>query len=852
MKPDNFHNFIKSVQSTPEILQDIPYWNREPEKQPVYQSFSDWLSPELTQALLHFEIDKLYSHQRQAIDLVHDHKNIVISTGTASGKSICYQLPILNDIFMGQNSRALLIFPTKALANDQLNTISEIKSIMESFSPENSRMIIPAVYDGDTPTANRSIIRERVNILLTNPDMLHLGILPHHTNWSKFLERLQYIVLDEVHIYRGVFGSHVANVLRRLIRILEFYGSRPTFILTSATIANPLEHAERLIGQPFSLIDQDGSPHGKKNLIFYNPPVVNEELGIRQGIISTSIDYSRMIMQYAVQSLLFTRSRRAVELIIHELRKQFQKNNATIRGYRSGYLKTERREIEQGLKNGSVTLAVATNALELGVDIGGVDLVLMAGYPGTITSTRQRAGRAGRKNNESAAILIASSSPLDQFLMRHPEYVIDKNPESALIDPNNPLILINQIQCAAFELPFMFGEPFGSLTWDEVSQYLEVLKMQGILVNRGEKYFWLSENYPASSISLRSTATKTISLQVNSSETPRTIGEVDFNSSLWMTHPGAIYLHEGDPYLVDTLDVENGVAVLSPTNVTYFTEPMKSQEIQIIRDIRTEPGVSCDIHFSEIEVTSRIDAFKRIDWETRAILSVEPLDLPETKLRTFGYWICLHENTVEKMREEKMWFSDANDYGPTWEKQRNFARQRDQYRCRICGLPETDRPHHVHHKIPFRMFSDPLKANELENLVTLCSTCHRLAEINVRIRSAISGLKFTLNSMAPLFVMCDESDLGSYADPAADFAENQPVIMLYDAIPAGMGLVETLYKKHSELLRNAFELIDNCRCQDGCPSCVGPTADSGLGGKRETKYLLGLLLERKELNGPSL
>jgi len=852
MKANNFNNFLKTIQTSPDLLQDIPYWNRESERQPIYQPFPEWLSADLIKALADVEINELYLHQRQAIDRIQEHENIVLSTGTASGKSICYQLPILNNILMGLDSRALLIFPTKALANDQLNTISEIKSVIECFAPERSHLIIPSVYDGDTPASNRSTIRERSNILLTNPDMLHLGILPHHTSWIKFFQHLQFIVLDEVHIYRGVFGSHVANVLRRLHRILDFYGSKPTFILTSATIANPLELAERLTGLPFKLVDQDGSPHGKKNFIFYNPPVINEELGIRQGIVSASLDFSRMIMQYAVQSLLFTRSRRAIELIIHELRRIFPKNDTSIRGYRSGYLKSERREIEQGLKNGSVTLAVATNALELGVDIGGVDLVLMAGYPGTITSTRQRAGRAGRKNNESAAIFIASSSPLDQFLVRHPEYIIDKNPESALIDPNNPLILINQIRCAAFELPFLQGESFGSLSWEGVSQFLEVLKFQGVLVNRGDKYFWLSENYPASGISLRSTATKTILLQVNSGETPRTIGEVDFNSSLWMTHPGAIYLHEGDPYLVDSLDVENGIATLAPTTANYFTEPMKSQEIQIIRDIKTESNSGCDIHFSEIEVTSRIDAFKRIDWETRAILSVEPLQLPETKLRTFGYWICIHPNIVEKMREEKMWFSDANDYGPTWEKQRNLARQRDQYRCRICGLPEADRPHHVHHKVPFRMFTDPIKANELENLVTLCPNCHRLAEINVRIRSAISGLKYSLNSLAPLFVMCDESDLGSYADPAADFADNQPVILLYDAIPAGMGLVETLYHKHFELLQNAFDLIEHCQCQDGCPSCVGPSSESGLGGKRETSFLLALLMERKELNGPSL
>ena len=851
MNQSNFSAFIRNIKHSPEISREIPYWEHSPARNADTESFPEWLNSDLKCVLEKLNIRSLYSHQYRAIEYIHDGKNTILSTGTASGKSLCYQIPIIDDLLNGLRSKTIMIFPTKALANDQLNTITEMRSFVEEINPALGQLIRPSVYDGDTPTHIRSALKDSANIILTNPDMLHLGILPHHTKWANFIQDLRYIVLDEVHIYRGVFGSHVANVLRRLNRILEFYGSRATYILTSATISNPIEHAERLIDRPIELVSQDGSPRGERNFIFYNPPVVNEELGIRQGVISTSLDFSKLILEYKVQTLLFTRSRRAVELIIYELRKLFPNKNHSIRGYRSGYLKSERREIEQGLKNGNVNLAVATNALELGVDIGGVDLVLMAGYPGTITSTRQRAGRAGRKQGESAAIFIASSSPLDQFLVRHPEFVMEKNPESALIDPNNPLILITQIQCAAFELPFLRGESFGSVGWDELSQYLEVLAMQGFLVNRGEKYFWLADAYPAGSISLRSTATKTISLQVLYGNEIKKIGEVDYVSSLWMTHPGAVYLHEGDPFLVESLDWENGTAKLLPTDVSYFTEPAKSQEIKVLRDITVEEGDACSIHFSEIEVTTRIESFKRIDWDTRTVLSVEPLELPPTELHTFGYWVSIHSKTVDKMREEKMWVSDVNNYGASWEKQRNRARERDQYRCMICGLPETNKPHHVHHKVPFRMFTDINKANELENLVTLCSTCHRLAEINVRIRSAISGLKYSLHSLAPLFVMCDENDLGAFADPSADFAEGQPVILLYDSIPAGMGLVESLFTKHQELLSSALELINHCPCDDGCPSCVGPTPESGLGGKKETKYLLKLLLERRSINGTS-
>ena len=673
--------------------------------------------------------------------------------------------------------------------------------------------------------------------------MLHLGILPHHTSWANFLSQLNYIVIDEIHIYRGVFGSHFANVLRRLKRITDFYGSHPQFILTSATIANPAEHAGRLIGQPVELIDKDSSPHGNKYFIFYNPPIIHEELGVRQGLIPTSIQFADLILKQGIQTLLFSRSRRSVELLIHELKKIYPRNSEIIRGYRSGYLKNDRREIEQGLKSGLIRLAVATNALELGVDIGGVDLVILAGYPGTISSTRQRAGRAGRKNTASAALMIASASPLDQFLCRHPEYIMERNPETALLDPDNPLILIQHLQCAAFELPFTVGDTFGSVDADTLTSFLQVLEAQGVLIDKAGKILWLSQEYPSSAISLRSTATRSIVLRLNSEEESRVLGELDYASSLWMTHPGAIYLHEGDPYLVKSLDLENNIAELEPSNLPYFTEPIKNQKISIIQDINHSSLPGCEIHFSEIEVTSQITGFKKIDWSTRAILSLEPLDMPSTVLRTFGYWIVIAPEIVETMRQEKMWLSDPNNYGSTWEKQRNLARQRDQYRCSLCGAPEGDKPHHVHHKVPFRLFSNPLIANELSNLVTLCPNCHRLVELNVKIRSAISGLNYALSHLAPLLVMCDENDLGSFADPAADFAGKQPVILLYDAIPAGMGLTQTLYQEHHNLLANASDLIDHCACEDGCPSSVGPISETGIGGKRETKYLLSLLLK---------
>jgi DEAD/DEAH box helicase domain-containing protein len=424
---------------------------------------------------------------------------------------------------------------------------------------------------------------------------------------------------------------------------------------------------------------------------------------------------------------------------------------------------------------------------------------------------------------------------------------MERNPEMALLDPDNPLILLQHLQCAAFELPFRVGDSFGALDAATLETFLQVLKDQNVLVQKGDRILWTSQEYPSSAISLRSTATRSIALQVESEDDKQIIGELDYASSLWMTHPGAIYLHEGDPYLVKSLNLEENVATLEAVHLPYYTEPVKSQTVNIIEDLNHETLPGYDIHFSEVEVTTQVTAFKKIDWSSREILSIESLEMPSTVLRTYGFWIAIKPEIIEKMRMIKMWTSDPNDYGPTWEKQRNLARQRDQYRCYLCGISEGIKPHHVHHKIPFRLFSDARIANELTNLVTLCQNCHHLVELNVKIRSAISGLNYALFHLAPLQVMCDENDLGSYADPMADFADKQPIILLYDAIPAGMGLTQTLYQQYLALLNNACDLIAHCECEDGCPSCVGPISENGIGGKKETKALLSLLLNGEVL-----
>jgi DEAD/DEAH box helicase domain-containing protein len=452
----NFDSLISQLRINPLFRENISFWQEQAVRSSDYLPFPQWLNPKLVQSLNEMGIKGLYSHQSDALNRIQNGQNVVVTTGTASGKSICYQLPILNQLLHEGQSTALLFFPTKALTYDQLKSFSNIILGTNLILDPN----LAAVYDGDTPATQRSAIRQHSRILLTNPDMLNIGILPHHTNWAHFFEHLRYIVIDEIHLYRGVFGSHIGNLIRRLKRVCEFYNVTPQFIMTSATIANPIELAQNLVEDNVNQVEVDGSPKGAKSFIIYNPPLVNQDLGIREGVLATSSKLSALILYHNVQTLVFCGTRRFVELLTRELKGVNPSLASTIRGYRSGYLKKDRREIEEGLKNGEIKLAVATNALELGVDIGGVDAVILAGYPGSICSLRQRIGRSGRSQNPSMAILVTSMNPLDQFFARNPQYLMERPLEQALINPNNPLILLPHIKSAAFELPFSEEEQF--------------------------------------------------------------------------------------------------------------------------------------------------------------------------------------------------------------------------------------------------------------------------------------------------------------------------------------------------------------------------------------------------------
>ncbi|RPI96348.1 MAG: DEAD/DEAH box helicase, partial [Chloroflexi bacterium] len=810
--------------------------------------FPDDLPAPVKQTLIASGIHSLYSHQLEAWTHTRAGENVILSTGTASGKTLAYNLPVFASLLQNPNARALYLFPTKALAQDQLSNLQSFHLTLGTSH------LTPAIYDGDTPQKDRPAIRKNARIVLTNPDMLHTGILPHHTNWSDFFTNLRFVVIDETHTYRGVFGSHVANVIRRLRRVANFYGANPQFILASATIGNPKELGEHLIEEPVHLIDNDGSARGPRHFIIYNPPITDPALGLRKSSLLEGVRLAQDLLTSNVQSVVFARSRRSVEIVLRYLQGNQSVDSSiesplinydslpslqsAVRGYRSGYLPTQRREIEKGLREGTVKTVVATNALELGIDIGGLGAAILVGYPGTVASARQQAGRAGRGLESAAAVLVASATPLDQFLAHHPEYFFERSPEQALVNPDHLLILLEHLRCAMFELPFQRGEGFGSLSGETVDEYLQFLISNNEAHESQDKVYWMADQYPAANISLRSASPQGVVLQTTIDDRPQTIGTVDGESALWMVHPGAVYLHEAQSFFVKDLNLEEHIAYLKPVTSDYYTEPMRSTEVTILAESAAETARGAQKKWGELQVTTQVTGFLKRRWYTHENLGEEPLDLPPTDLMTTGYWVSLAEETVARLREAGAWSSDPNDYGPGWSKIRDRVRARDKYTCQVCGTVETTRQHDVHHKTPFRAFTSFIEANRLENLVTLCHSCHRQVEQNVRIRSGLSGLGYVLGNLAPLFLMCDTGDLGTHVEPVENQTFGQPTIVLYDAIPAGIGFSQKLFEMHDDLMTRALELVSECPCADGCPSCVGPGGENGLGGKKEALEIL--------------
>jgi DEAD/DEAH box helicase domain-containing protein len=827
-----FPNFIKeNITST---------WVN-PKKEAVYTPFPKCITIKTQEIFNSLGIENLYKHQTQSINKLYSGKNVAIVTGTGSGKSLCYQIPLLDSYIRNPLNTSLLLFPTKALSSDQFSKLNQLSEAVENSNEDESHTFSVGIYDGDTPKSRRKNIRDKANILLTNPDMLHLGILPHHPTWMRFFSNLKYIVIDEMHIYKGVFGSHFTNLIRRMGRILEFYGSSPQFILTSATIGNPKSLAEKIIEKKVIVVDKDFSKQNAKYYVFYNPPISNARLGLRKSMLGETFQISKLLYSENIQTLIFGRSRNSVEILLRKIINSDLNNKHAVSAYRSGFLKDERRKIEAGLRSKELKTIISTTALELGIDIGSVEVVILMGYPGSIARFFQQAGRAGREEENSICIMVASASPLDQFFIRHPEFIKEKSPEQALIDPNNSFLLFNHLKCAAFELPFKKNDHFGSIEWDHTSQYLTILEEIGMLHEKNDKYFWNSDLYPANQISLRSILGNPFILINITDEETKQIGEIDQKSAKKMIYPGAIYLHNGWIYRVQSLNFETHIAALIKTKDVYLTEPTVHVSTKIEKEILSIDLDSYKKGYGEIKIEETVIGFKKLSWDTGELLGQHDLDLESDDLITKGLWLSFSEEIINKLRILKLWTNDKNNYGSNWEIIREKVIKRDKKRCQICGSTFSHTQLHVHHIKPFRSFKSLSKANRINNLISLCKRCHRLAENNIRTKSLLNGLIYGISYIAPLFLNCDIHDLGYSYDEKIGFDSKNPGVIIYDQFPGGIGLTEDLFSKTEVLLRSLKQLVEDCSCFEGCPSCVGPPGENGVGAKQGIIELLNAI-----------
>jgi DEAD/DEAH box helicase domain-containing protein len=789
--------------------------HRMPAVEAEYGLYPEGADQRLIAALARRGIQQLYTHQSEAFAHVLQGRNVVSTTPTASGKTLCYNAPVLNAILKDSSTRALYLFPTKALAQDQLAELQGlVQAVTSPFdSPEESARSGQAVdshsagarsglaaeigvftYDGDTPSDARRAIRGKAHVVLSNPDMVHSGILPHHPRWAKLFENLRYVIIDELHAYRGVFGSHLSNILRRLQRICRHYGSDPIFICSSATIANPQALAEGLTGRPFELVEKSGAPRGEKFFLFVNPPVVNAELGIRRSYLHEARRVAMEFLQQNLQLIVFAQSRLAVELLTTYLKDALHGppgSDDLVRGYRGGYLPNRRREIEKGLREGAVRAVISTNALELGIDIGALDVSIMAGYPGTIAATWQRAGRAGRRNTRSAAVMVASSAPIDQFIVRNPSYFFDASPEHALINPDNLHILIDHVKCAAFELPFAGDEQFSG---EDVQSVLSVLAEQEFVHFADGQWNWTNESYPADAVSLRSVSSDNF-IVVDTTQGERVIGETDFTSGPSTLHEKAIYILEGQLFQVETLDFDGRKAYLRSVDCDYYTDAITYTKVTILDTFDTASGVqrpapsvpplaavslehpeppSGKSH-GEVHVVSRVVGFKKIKFYTNENIGSGELDLPEQQMHTTSYWLTIPAATMQSM---------------------------------------------------------PFGGDDR--------------------RDGVIGLACAMKNVAQLLLMCDGHDIGLSVDggsldrstrtgglgtvPEALAAE--PNVFIYDNYPGGIGFSRPLFEMHDLLLQRTQDLITSCPCASGCPSCVGPEGNTGPNAKQVASLIL--------------
>ncbi|WP_088075434.1 MULTISPECIES: DEAD/DEAH box helicase [Bacillaceae] len=625
----------------------VAHWHEIKEEPAKYAPFPTLMDKKIKEALEKRGIKELYTHQASSFESVMAGKNIVAVTPTASGKTLCYNLPVVQRILNNKDSRALYLFPTKALSQDQ-------KADMNEFIDALDVKINSYTYDGDTPANIRQIVRKAGHVVITNPDMLHSAILPHHTKWISLFENLETIVIDELHTYRGVFGSHVGNVIRRLKRICHYYGSDPTFICTSATIANPKELSEELTGEPMELINNNGAPKGKKHFVLYNPPIVNKQLNIRKKAMRVVNEIAATFLKEKIQTIVFSRSRVSVEIILSHL-QELVKNELqrkSIRGYRGGYLPKQRREIESSLRNGETIGVVSTNALELGVDIGQLQVCVMNGYPGSVASSWQQAGRAGRRKDESVVIMVANSSPIDQYIFQHPEFFFEGSPETARINKDNLIILVDHLKCAAYELPFERGGDFDDVNVEEI---LEYLAEERVLHEQRNKWFWMNDAFPAHNISLRSAAQENVVIIDQSQvESHRVIGEMDTFSAMTLLHDEAIYIHEGIQFQVEYLDWEEKKAFVREVDVEYYTDANLAVNLKVL-EIDKEKHIGDGLlEYGDMMVTAMATIFKKIKLETFENIGAGPIHLPEQELHTNGIALSFHRDQLDGIDQNEI------------------------------------------------------------------------------------------------------------------------------------------------------------------------------------------------------
>jgi DEAD/DEAH box helicase domain-containing protein len=641
--------FLHHIISNPDYRQQVVHIERIAPKDAAFGKLDKRLHPSLQACLKSLGISALYSHQAKALDAILAGNNVIIATPSASGKTLCYHLATVEALLRDRDSRAFYLFPTKALAQDQLRSLRQLLSFV-SLEGKGSQAILAqaaATFDGDTPQSERASIRRQARVVLTNPDMLHLGILPNHQSWSRFLRNLKYVVVDEAHIYRGVFGSHVANVLRRLRRLCSFYGSTPQFVCCSATIANPQEHAQNLVGLPFESVVDDGSPHGEKYFTFWNPPFIDQARTSRRSSNSEAAFLLRELVQKSIRALVFARTRKLTELIYVYAREQLPTSlRDKISPYRAGYLPEDRRRIEHQFFNGELLGLVATTALELGINIGDLDATVLTGYPGSIASAWQQAGRSGRTGHSSLSFLIALENPLDQYLMRNPDFFFSRNFDNAIINPGNPYILKPHLLCAAWEKPLedndeeFFGPGTGAMAAE--------LEQEGMLRRRYGKWHPApSISYPAQDVNIRSTSGQTYA--IFDSQNGQLLETVEASVALFQIHPGAIYLHQGDSYLVKELDLAQRIAWAQPVSADYYTQTMETTDLRITKLVKEKDCHGVKVYFGDVDVTTAVVGFKRLKQFTEEVITQEPLDLPPQNFPTKAFWFDLPQRAIARI-----------------------------------------------------------------------------------------------------------------------------------------------------------------------------------------------------------